>query len=133
MAPGTPLQYVLALLPFQAPGWAPASPSGSGSSGSGSGSGSGLGLGAAAGASTKSDPLVSLPVTLASVNAAGVVPRSYAPPGYAEKLEADYNTTIGYLENGNQRCVCWSRPRCRMLSVEFRVSMAGAVMLFRDT
>ena len=58
-----------------------------------------------ASASAKSEPLVSLPVTLASVNAAGVVPRSYAPPGYAEKHEADYNTTIGYLENGNQRCV----------------------------
>ncbi|KAI0696320.1 hypothetical protein C8T65DRAFT_664032 [Cerioporus squamosus] len=68
------VRYVLALLQFQAPAGLPAK-----------------------------EPLVSQPVTLASVNAAGVVPRSYAPPGYAEKHEADYNTAMGYLENGNQR------------------------------
>lgn len=83
------MQYVLALLQFQAPGWAPASPSGPSGSGS-----------------SAKEPLVQQSVTLASVNAAGVVPRSYAPPGYVDKHEADYNTTVGYLENGNQRCVC---------------------------
>ncbi|RPD59528.1 hypothetical protein L227DRAFT_575968 [Lentinus tigrinus ALCF2SS1-6] len=82
------VRYVLALLQLQAPGWAPASPSGSSGSSS---------------SSSAKEPLVSHPVTLVSVNAAGVVPRSYAPPGYAEKHEADYNTTVGYLENGNQR------------------------------
>lgn len=35
------------------------------------------------------------------------MPRSYAPPGYVEKHEGDYMTTMGYLENGNQRCVSW--------------------------
>ena len=72
-----PLQYVLALSQFQAPGFAPAS----------------------------KEPLVHLPITITSVNAAGVAPRSYAPPGYAEKHEGDYMTTMGYLENGNQRYV----------------------------
>ncbi|KAH9928377.1 uncharacterized protein B0H18DRAFT_1157817 [Fomitopsis serialis] len=28
---------------------------------------------------------------------------SHAPPGYAYSEEADYNNTLGYLENGNQR------------------------------
>ncbi|RDX57135.1 hypothetical protein OH76DRAFT_1424761 [Lentinus brumalis] len=78
------VRYVLALLQFQAPGWAPASPSGSS-------------------VSSAKEPLVVQPITLASVNAVGVVPRSYAPPGYVENHEADYNTAVGYLENGNQR------------------------------
>ncbi|KAI0787529.1 hypothetical protein C8Q74DRAFT_1252361 [Fomes fomentarius] len=69
------VQYVLALSQFEAPGFAPAS----------------------------KEPLVHLPVTIASSNAAGVVPRSYAPPGYVERHEGDYMTTMGYLENGNQR------------------------------
>ena len=57
---------------------------------------------------TGDDPLLLEPVTIASVNAPGVLPRtSHAgPPGYAPRSEGDYNTTAGFLENGNQRCVC---------------------------
>jgi hypothetical protein len=33
----------------------------------------------------------------------GIVPRSYAPPGYERPAEGDYNAAVGYLENGNQR------------------------------
>lgn len=76
-----PLQYALALSQFQAPGFAPAA------------------------AASKDAPLVLEPVTIVSVNAVGVVPRSYAPPGYADTSTGDYMTTMGYLENGNQRYV----------------------------
>lgn len=69
-------QYTLVLLPFQAPGFASASPAG--------------------------EALLSERITVASVNAPGVVPRSYAPPGYVHPEEGDYNTAAGYLENGNQ-------------------------------
>ena len=75
------MQYALALSQFQAPGFAPAA------------------------AASKDAPLVLEPVTIVSVNAVGVVPRSYAPPGYADTSTGDYMTTMGYLENGNQRYV----------------------------
>ncbi|KAL1949605.1 hypothetical protein VTO73DRAFT_8486 [Trametes versicolor] len=71
------LRYMLVLLPFQAPGFSPASPAG--------------------------EALLSERVSVASANAPGVVPRSYAPPGYVSPEEGDYNTAVGYLENGNQR------------------------------
>ncbi|KAI0833624.1 hypothetical protein BC628DRAFT_1308762 [Trametes gibbosa] len=71
------LRYTLVLLPFQASGFAPASAS--------------------------TEPLLSERVSVASANAPGVVPRSYAPPGYVHPEEGDYNTAMGYLENGNQR------------------------------
>ncbi|KAH9847696.1 hypothetical protein C2E23DRAFT_847726 [Lenzites betulinus] len=71
------LRYMLVLLPFQASGFAPASPS--------------------------TEPLLSERISVASANAPGVVPRSYAPPGYVHPEEGDYNTAMGYLENGNQR------------------------------
>lgn len=51
------------------------------------------------------EPLISERVTITSLNAPGIVPRSYAPPGYVHAHEGDYNTAMGYLENGNQRCV----------------------------
>ena len=51
------------------------------------------------------EALLSERIAIASVNAPGVVPRSYAPPGYVFPEEGDYNNTVGYLENGNQRCV----------------------------
>ncbi|KAI0636046.1 hypothetical protein C8Q77DRAFT_1101044 [Trametes polyzona] len=71
------LRYLLVLLPFQAPGFAPASPAG--------------------------EALLTERVAIASANAPGVLPRSYAPPGYVHPEEGDYNTAVGYLENGNQR------------------------------
>ncbi|CDO77950.1 hypothetical protein BN946_scf184720.g4 [Trametes cinnabarina] len=74
------LRYMLALLPFRAPGFAPAVSAG-----------------------PDSDALLTERVSIASVNAPGVVPRSYAPPGYVFPEEGDYNTAVGYLENGNQR------------------------------
>ncbi|KAL7279290.1 hypothetical protein ACG7TL_007131 [Trametes sanguinea] len=74
------LRYMLALLPFQAPGFAPAAPAG-----------------------PDSEALLTVPVSITTVNAPGVVPRSYAPPGYVFPEEGDYNTAVGYLENGNQR------------------------------
>lgn len=42
-------------------------------------------------------------VTIHTANAPGVIPRSYAPPGYEHAQEGNYNNAIGYLENGNQR------------------------------
>ena len=84
-----PLQYALVLSQFEAPGFAPA-------------------------ASGSVEPLISERVTITSLNAPGIVPRSYAPPGYVHEHEGDYNTAMGYLENGNQRCVsplCF--PSCR--------------------
>ena len=74
-----PLQYALALFQFQAPGFVPAS--------------------------SDVEPLVSEPVTITGLNAPGIVPRTYAPPGYVHADEGDYNTAMGYLENGNQRYV----------------------------
>ncbi|KAI0367999.1 hypothetical protein BV20DRAFT_949122 [Pilatotrama ljubarskyi] len=71
------LRYMLVLLPFQAPGFATATPAG--------------------------EPLLTERITITSANAPGVVPRSYAPPGYVNPEEGDYNTAMGYLENGNQR------------------------------
>ncbi len=75
-----PLQYALVLSQFEAPGFAPAMPG-------------------------SIEPLISERVTVTSLNAPGVVPRSYEPPGYVHAHEGDYNTAMGYLENGNQRCV----------------------------
>ncbi|TBU40330.1 hypothetical protein BD309DRAFT_967722 [Dichomitus squalens] len=71
------VRYALVLLQFQAPGFAPAS--------------------------SDVEPLISERVTITGLNAPGVVPRSYAPPGYVHAEEGDYNTAMGYLENGNQR------------------------------
>ena len=42
-------------------------------------------------------------VTIHTMNAVGVTPRSYAPPGYAAAQDGNYNNVAGYLENGNQR------------------------------
>ncbi|KAI0326428.1 hypothetical protein GY45DRAFT_1285553 [Cubamyces sp. BRFM 1775] len=86
------LRYTLVLLPFQAPGFVPsAGHSGGASAASGSGAGA------------VGEALLSERIAIASVNAPGVVPRSYAPPGYVFPEEGDYNNTVGYLENGNQR------------------------------
>ncbi|KAI0749677.1 hypothetical protein C8Q80DRAFT_1163385 [Daedaleopsis nitida] len=71
------VRYFLALSQFEAPGFTPASSS--------------------------KEPLVLQPVTIVSANAAGVVPKSYTPPGYVEPSAGNYMTTMGYLENGNQR------------------------------
>lgn len=49
------------------------------------------------------EALLSEKLVITSANAPGVVPRSYAPPGYVPP-EGDYNIATGYLENGNQRC-----------------------------
>lgn len=62
-------------------------------------------------------PLFSEPVTIHTLNPVGVVPRSYAPPGYAQAVEGNYNNVAGFLENGNQRSAImtirfpWDRAR----------------------
>lgn len=50
----------------------------------------------------KDKPLQSEPVEITSRQLAGLNMRSNAPPGY-QKPEIDYNKSLGYLENGNQR------------------------------
>ncbi|KAM5531766.1 hypothetical protein V8D89_014536 [Ganoderma adspersum] len=72
------VRYALVLSQFEAPGFAPATPG-------------------------SVEPLISERVTITSLNAPGIAPRSYAPPGYVHEHEGDYNTAMGYLENGNQR------------------------------
>ncbi|CCL99286.1 uncharacterized protein FIBRA_01302 [Fibroporia radiculosa] len=52
---------------------------------------------------TADKPLVVEEVTVTTAEAAGVYSRSYAPPGYMQPVDPDYNNTVGYLENGNQR------------------------------
>ncbi|KAH8117915.1 hypothetical protein DFH11DRAFT_1571413 [Phellopilus nigrolimitatus] len=47
--------------------------------------------------------LLSEKVEIVTENAPGVVPRSHAPPGYTKPEEGNYNNSMGYLENGNQR------------------------------
>ncbi|KAF7336762.1 hypothetical protein MVEN_02111400 [Mycena venus] len=47
--------------------------------------------------------LLSEPVKIVTKHVPGVTPRSYAPPGYEKPEENDYNSAVGYLENGNQR------------------------------
>ena len=103
-----PFQYVLVLLNFKTPGFAPAS-----------------------GAGAADDPLLLEPVSIASLNALGVTPRSSHadPPAYARSGEGDYNTTVGFLENGNQRCVlpvlCWFRTRLPDEGYEERNTAVG--------
>ncbi|KAJ7261800.1 hypothetical protein B0H12DRAFT_1105794 [Mycena haematopus] len=48
-------------------------------------------------------PLLSEPVQIMTRQIPGVIPRSYAPPGYEKPEENDYNSAVGFLENGNQR------------------------------
>ncbi|KAI1796920.1 hypothetical protein LXA43DRAFT_985107 [Ganoderma leucocontextum] len=72
------VRYALVLSQFQAPGFAPAMPG-------------------------SVEPLISESVTITSLNAPGIVPRSYAPPGYVHAQDGDFNTVMGFLENGNQR------------------------------
>ncbi|KAJ7707366.1 hypothetical protein B0H17DRAFT_1032510 [Mycena rosella] len=48
-------------------------------------------------------PLLSEPVKITTKQVPGISPRSYAPPGYERPPESDYNSAVGYLENGNQR------------------------------
>ncbi|GBE87898.1 hypothetical protein SCP_1201230 [Sparassis crispa] len=71
------LRYQLALFPFQAPGF--------------------VSSGAA------NEHLLTEKVIITTVNTPGIIPRSYAPPGYVAPEETDYNATVGFLENGNQR------------------------------
>ncbi|KAJ7104002.1 hypothetical protein B0H15DRAFT_942036 [Mycena belliarum] len=47
--------------------------------------------------------MLSEPVKITTKQVLGVTPRSYAPPGYEKPVENDYNSAVGYLENGNQR------------------------------
>jgi len=75
--PGFSLRYNLAMFPPQAPGFSCKAAS--------------------------DEPLLTEAVNIASSEAVGIAARSYAPPGYEEPEEADFNNTVGYLENGNQR------------------------------
>ncbi|KAJ7031298.1 hypothetical protein C8F04DRAFT_1110697 [Mycena alexandri] len=47
--------------------------------------------------------LLSEPVKITTKQIPGIAPRSYAPPGYEKPPESDFNSAVGYLENGNQR------------------------------
>ncbi|KAJ7707531.1 hypothetical protein B0H17DRAFT_1032986 [Mycena rosella] len=47
--------------------------------------------------------LLSEPVTITTKQVPGITPKCYAPPGYEKPEENDYNSSVGYLENGNQR------------------------------
>ncbi|KAJ6531969.1 hypothetical protein B0H19DRAFT_463033 [Mycena capillaripes] len=47
--------------------------------------------------------LLSEPVKIMTRHIPGIIPKSYAPPGYEKPQENDYNSAVGYLENGNQR------------------------------
>lgn len=49
------------------------------------------------------EPLISVPVTVVTRQAPGVKTRSYAPPGYEKRQGGDYNKSMGFMENGNQR------------------------------
>lgn len=53
--------------------------------------------------------LISERVTITLASAPGIRMRSYAPPGYVQETEIDYNVSAGYLENGNQRFLHHSR------------------------
>ena len=55
-------------------------------------------------ASAAIPPIMSERIQIVTENADGVVPHSHAPPGYVRpEGEGDYNNSVGYLENGNQR------------------------------
>lgn len=49
-------------------------------------------------------PLFTAEVKITSRQLAGLSMRSNAPPGYQRPV-VDYNKSLGYLENGNQRFV----------------------------
>ncbi|KAJ7596541.1 hypothetical protein C8J56DRAFT_849981 [Mycena floridula] len=53
--------------------------------------------------SDQGSALISEPVTIATKQCRGVTPKSYAPPGYDKPEVGDFNTSAGYLENGDQR------------------------------
>ena len=79
-----PLKYSLDLLPFVAPGFVPA------------------------GVTANEDPakkavLLTEWVVITTKQIPGLVPHSYAPPGYEKPQGVDYNKSLGLLENGNQR------------------------------
>ncbi|KII85090.1 hypothetical protein PLICRDRAFT_45202 [Plicaturopsis crispa FD-325 SS-3] len=71
------VRYTVDLLAFDAPGFAPSTPT--------------------------TAELSSTPMTLVTAPAAGITARSYAPPGYVHPQGGDYNKAMGLLENGNQR------------------------------
>lgn len=71
------MQYHLDLQPFEAAGFVTVAP--------------------------KAAPLLRQKVTIANFPALGVPIRSQAPPEYVQEQGADYNKSVGLLENGNQR------------------------------
>jgi len=78
------LKYSLDLLPFVAPGFVPA------------------------GITPNEDPgkktvFLTEWVVITTKQIPGLVPHSYAPPGYEKPQRVDYNKSLGLLENGNQR------------------------------
>ncbi|TDL25704.1 hypothetical protein BD410DRAFT_895932 [Rickenella mellea] len=54
-------------------------------------------------ASTADQPVFTERISIVTENTPGVVPRSHAPPGYTHEDTGNYNNSVGYLENGNQR------------------------------
>ncbi|KAF9234229.1 hypothetical protein BU15DRAFT_90063 [Melanogaster broomeanus] len=51
----------------------------------------------------KSGPLLTQKVTVVNFSAPGITMRSHAPPQYVQEQAADFNNSVGLLENGNQR------------------------------
>jgi hypothetical protein len=43
------------------------------------------------------------PIEVCTDLPSGPAPRSHAPPGYVHEEEGNYSTSVGLLENGNQR------------------------------
>ncbi|KIJ67028.1 hypothetical protein HYDPIDRAFT_109020 [Hydnomerulius pinastri MD-312] len=71
------IRYHMEFQPFEAPGFVATAP--------------------------KITPLLKQKVTVVCVGALGVTMRSHAPPEYVQEQAADYNKSVGLLENGNQR------------------------------
>ncbi|KIM40543.1 hypothetical protein M413DRAFT_445985 [Hebeloma cylindrosporum] len=78
------VRYSLDLLPFIAPGFVPAGVTPNGDPG-------------------KRTVLLTEWVVITTKQIPGLVPQSYAPPGYEKPQGVDYNKSLGLLENGNQR------------------------------
>ncbi|KAI0091104.1 hypothetical protein BDY19DRAFT_1067684 [Irpex rosettiformis] len=55
-------------------------------------------------------PLFAERVMIHTLNAVGVIPKSFAPPGYSSAADNNWNVAAGFLENGNQRRVITIGP-----------------------
>ncbi|KAH7884480.1 hypothetical protein F5I97DRAFT_1929339 [Phlebopus sp. FC_14] len=74
--PNFTIRYHMELQPFEAPGFVAVAPK---------------------------NTLLKQKVTIVCFSAPGIPMRSHAPPEYVQEQAADYNKSVGLLENGNQR------------------------------